>query len=88
MPDPSLQHISLTCDDPVAVKQFYKKHPGFRRARVVDLGHCPRRSAKSAQAGEDNGYRWSGERLIHFSGQHCGFFVKASSPGLGGAEGI
>lgn len=40
MPDPSLQHISLTCDDPIAVKQFYKKHPGFRRARVVDLGHC------------------------------------------------
>lgn len=54
MPDPSLQHISLTCDDPIAVKQFYKKHPGFRRARVVDLGHCsaPLSQIRSSRGGQ------------------------------------
>ncbi len=36
MPDPSLHHISLTCDDPIAVERFYTRHFGFRRARVVD----------------------------------------------------
>ena len=35
MPDPSLHHISLTCDDPIAVERFYTRHFGFHRARVV-----------------------------------------------------
>jgi glyoxylase I family protein len=35
MPEPSLHHISLTCDDPIAVERFYTKHFGFHRARVV-----------------------------------------------------
>ena len=35
MPDPSLHHISLTCDDPIAVERFYTKHFGFIRDRVV-----------------------------------------------------
>jgi len=26
MPDPSLSHISLTCDDPIAVERYYTKH--------------------------------------------------------------
>jgi glyoxylase I family protein len=39
MPDPRLHHISLTCDDPIAVERFYTTHFGFRRARVVpDMG--------------------------------------------------
>ena len=38
MADPSFHHISLTCDDPIAVERFYTKHFGFRRARVVDIG--------------------------------------------------
>ena len=38
MADPSLHHISLTCDDPIAVERFYTRHFGFRRARVVDIG--------------------------------------------------
>ncbi len=35
MPDPNFHHISLTCDDPIAVERFYTRHFGFRRARVV-----------------------------------------------------
>ena len=37
MPDPSLHHISLTCDDPIAVERFYTKHFGFHRVRVVPM---------------------------------------------------
>jgi Lactoylglutathione lyase and related lyases len=31
-------HVSLTCQDPLAVERFYTKHFGFMRARVVQLG--------------------------------------------------
>jgi glyoxylase I family protein len=31
-------HIALNCKDQRAVEQFYVKHFGFRRARVVSLG--------------------------------------------------
>lgn len=31
-------HIALTCKDPIAVEQFYTKHFGFTRARVIPLG--------------------------------------------------
>lgn len=33
-----IHHISLTCQDPIAVERFYTKHFGFSRARVVPLG--------------------------------------------------
>jgi glyoxylase I family protein len=31
-------HISLTCPDSIAVEQFYRRHFGFVRARVIALG--------------------------------------------------
>jgi glyoxylase I family protein len=82
MPDPSLHHISLTCDDPIAVERFYTKHFGFRRARVVDLGQGAQivflRGAgtllelfRAAQPNplkpaENDGYPWSGVRNFSF----------------------
>jgi len=38
MPEIRFHHISLTCQDPIAVERFYTKHFGFMRARVVPLG--------------------------------------------------
>lgn len=82
MPDPSFHHISLTCDDPIAVERFYTKHFGFRRARVVDLGQGAQivflRGAGTLlelfRAGQPNplkpaendGYPWSGVRNFSF----------------------
>jgi len=31
-------HVALNCQDPVATEQFYVRHFGFRRARVIPLG--------------------------------------------------
>jgi glyoxylase I family protein len=31
-------HVALNCRDMAAVEQFYTRHFGFRRARVIDLG--------------------------------------------------
>ena len=31
-------HIALNCKDPIAVEQFYTRHFGFKRARVISLG--------------------------------------------------
>ena len=31
-------HMALSCNDPLAVEQFYTKHFGFKRARVVPVG--------------------------------------------------
>jgi glyoxylase I family protein len=31
-------HIALGCKDPITVEQFYTKHFGFKRARVIPLG--------------------------------------------------
>jgi glyoxylase I family protein len=31
-------HISLSCNDPIAVERFYTRHFGFKRARVIPLG--------------------------------------------------
>jgi glyoxylase I family protein len=31
-------HVALACFDPIATEQFYTKHFGFRRARVIPLG--------------------------------------------------
>jgi glyoxylase I family protein len=82
MPDPSLHHISLTCDDPIAVERFYTRHFGFRRARVVDIGQGAQivflRGAgtllelfRAAQPNplkpaEGDGYPWSGVRNFSF----------------------
>jgi glyoxylase I family protein len=82
MPDPSLNHISLTCDDPIAVERFYTKHFGFRRARVVDMGQGVQivflRGAgtvlelfradepKPVAQATGDGYHWSGVRNISF----------------------
>jgi glyoxylase I family protein len=30
-------HISLNCQDPIALERFYTRHFGFKRARVVQL---------------------------------------------------
>ena len=31
-------HVALNCRDMATIEQFYTKHFGFRRARVIDLG--------------------------------------------------
>ena len=82
MPDPSLSHIALTCDDPIAVERFYTKHFGFHRARVVDMGQGAQivflRGAgtvlelfradepKPVAQATGDGYHWSGVRNISF----------------------
>ena len=82
MSDPSLSHISLTCDDPIAVERYYTKHFGFRRARVVDMGQGAQivflRGAgtvlelfgadepKPVAQATGDGYHWSGVRNISF----------------------
>ena len=82
MPEPGLNHISLTCDDPIAVERFYTKHFGFRRARVVDMGQGAQivflRGAgtvlelfradepKPVAQATGDGYHWSGVRNISF----------------------
>lgn len=82
MPDPSLSHIALTCDDPIAVERFYTKHFGFRRARVVDMGQGAQivflRGAGTVlelfrgvrpnplPPAQDDGYPWSGVRNFSF----------------------
>ena len=82
MPDPSLSHISLTCDDPIAVERYYTKHFGFHRARVVDMGQGAQivflRGAgtvlelfsadepKPVAQATGDGYHWSGVRNISF----------------------
>jgi len=82
MPDSSFHHISLTCDDPIAVERFYTKHFGFRRARVVDIGRDEQivflRGAgislelfhgvrpNPLPPAQDDGYPWSGVRNFSF----------------------
>ena len=34
----TIQHVSFNCKDKVKMEQFYKKHFGFRRARVFNAG--------------------------------------------------
>ena len=82
MAEARFHHLSLTCDDPIAVERFYTKHFGFRRARVVDLGGGAQivflrgagtllelfRSAQSnpLKPAEGDGYPWSGVRNFSF----------------------
>jgi glyoxylase I family protein len=39
MATPDFLHIALACKDPLIIEQFYTKHFGFQRARVVSLGN-------------------------------------------------
>ena len=34
----TFSHIAITCKAPLVIEQFYTKHFGFQRARVVSLG--------------------------------------------------
>jgi glyoxylase I family protein len=34
----TFSHVSISCKDPLATEQFYTKHFGFKRARVIPLG--------------------------------------------------
>jgi glyoxylase I family protein len=83
MPDPSLHHISLTCDDPAAVERFYCSHFGFRRARVVEVGPGSQivflrgagtlleifraTETNPLKPPEGDGYPWSGIRNVSFA---------------------
>jgi glyoxylase I family protein len=34
----TFHHVALACKDPLAIEQFYTRHFGFRRARVLPVG--------------------------------------------------
>jgi len=34
----TFSHVAISCKDPLIVEQFYTRHFGFKRARVVPLG--------------------------------------------------
>lgn len=34
----AFSHVALNCDDPSATEQYYSKHFGFQRARVIPIG--------------------------------------------------
>jgi glyoxylase I family protein len=34
----TFSHVALNCRDPLATERFYRRHFGFRRARVIPLG--------------------------------------------------
>jgi glyoxylase I family protein len=36
--DQEFAHIGITCRDPMKTEEFYTKHFGFKRARVIPLG--------------------------------------------------
>jgi len=38
MPTLTFSHVAISSKDPIATEQFYTKHFGFRRARVIPLG--------------------------------------------------
>ena len=33
----TFHHVSLNCQDPIAIERFYTRYLGFKRARVVQL---------------------------------------------------
>ncbi len=35
---PVVSHVGMSCKDPIAAEQFYTRHFGFRRARVLPVG--------------------------------------------------
>ncbi len=34
----TFSHVAISCKDPLATEQFYTRHFGFKRARVIPLG--------------------------------------------------
>ncbi len=40
MMNSSFSHVAISCKNPLAVEQFYTKHFGFQRARVIPLGEA------------------------------------------------
>jgi glyoxylase I family protein len=81
MSEVRFHHISLTCQDPIAVERFYTNHFGFKRARVVPLGdgqivflHGAGIRLELFQATEDrpilpperDGYAWPSVRNVSF----------------------
>lgn len=82
MPQATFAHIGLTCRDQKVIEDFYSKHFGFKRARVVPLGDENIIFIKSGsvylelfKAKEDSplslpeadGYPWPGLRHLAFS---------------------
>lgn len=81
MSEVRIHHISLTCQNPIAVERFYTKHFGFTRARVVPIGDTqivflrgPGIYLELFQATEEapitppegDGYSWPSVRNISF----------------------
>jgi len=77
----TFSHIALNCRDMAAVEQFYRRHFGFRRARVIDLGAeqivflksgnmylelFRATQAAPAAAPEKDGHPWAGVRHLAF----------------------
>jgi glyoxylase I family protein len=92
MPKICFHHISLTCQDPIAVERFYTKYFGFKRARVVPLGDRQIVFLRGAgirlelfQATEDrpippperDGYPWPSVRNISFEADDVDAKLKA-----------
>jgi glyoxylase I family protein len=75
-------HVGLTCKDPIAIEEFYTRHFGFKRARVIALGteqivfiksgglylelFLAKEPAPFAPPGQD-GYGWPGVRHLAFA---------------------
>jgi len=86
MPEICFHHISLTCQDPIAVERFYTKYFGFKRVRVVPLGD---RQIELFQATEDrpvppperDGYPWPSVRNISFEVDDIDAALKAMASG-------
>jgi glyoxylase I family protein len=81
MAETRFHHISLTCQDPIAVERYYTKHFGFRRVRVVPIGDTQIVFIRNGnflfelfQATQENplqppkndGYPWPGVRNFSF----------------------
>ena len=81
MPDPRFHHLSLTCDDPIAVERYYTRYFGFRRVRLVPLGETQivflrngnmllevfrATQPNPLKPAEGDGYPWSGVRNFSF----------------------
>lgn len=76
-----IHHISLNCQDPIAVERFYTRHFGFQRVRVVPMGErqivflsgagirlelFPATEDRPFPRPEKDGYLWPSVRNISF----------------------
>jgi glyoxylase I family protein len=81
MPGARIHHVSLTCDDPIAVERFYTKYFDFRRVRVVPLGEAQivfirnqgfllelfqATQTNPLRPPQNDGYPWAGVRNFSF----------------------